>query len=155
MDNKQLDNHMRTVMEGVESSIEGYNPPFAALLLDENGKIINKSYNTVCEDRNHLMHAEVKLLLDTKNRLGIENFSKFTLICNAASCPMCTSAALKCQIKRFVFGAPSPKKQNPNVSMEEILESSSFEISVTSGVLESECQDQIDRGLKTAKKWWE
>ena len=151
---EQLESLMQNALKEVEKSIEGNNPPFAALLINNVGEVVNLAHNTVATDRNHLFHAEIKLLLDSRERLGIENFSDYAVVCNAASCAMCTTAMLKCQIKNYYFGASSPEVQNPNVSMEQVIEQTSAEVQSIGCILQDECQEQIDRGLSRVVRWW-
>ena len=59
---KEKETLMRTVMLEVEKAIEEGNSPFGAILINENGNIIEKAHNTAKSMCNPVLHAEINLI---------------------------------------------------------------------------------------------
>ncbi len=49
-------------MQEVDEAIKEGNSPFGAILIDENGNIIEKAHNTAKSMRNPILHAEINLI---------------------------------------------------------------------------------------------
>lgn len=56
---EKKENLMRIVMDEVEEAIKEGNSPFGAILIDENGNIIEKAHNTAKSMCNPVLHAEI------------------------------------------------------------------------------------------------
>ena len=54
---EKKENLMRIVMHEVEEAIKEGNSPFGAILIDENGNIIEKAHNTAKSMCNPVLHA--------------------------------------------------------------------------------------------------
>ncbi len=110
------------------------NPAVGAVIV-RNGRVIAKGYH----HKASLPHAEVEAL----NRLGGKALANDTLYVTLEPCnhhgktPPCTEAILKSGLRRVVIGMKDP---NPNVSGggSDFLRANG--VSVTTGVLEKECQ---------------
>ena len=59
---EKKENLMRIVMLEVEEAIKEGNSPFGAILIDENGNIIEKAHNTAKSMCNPVLHAEIRAL---------------------------------------------------------------------------------------------
>lgn len=139
---------MRIVMEEVEDAIKEGNSPFAAILIDENGNIIEKAHNTAKSMCNPVLHAEINLITKACEKLNTRDLSKYYIMSNAWSCSMCMSACIKAKIKNFIYGAPSESDMNPNVTIFDIKEKASTELNIEVGILEDECKLQIENARK-------
>ena len=64
---EKKENLMRIVIKEVEESIKERNSPFGAILIDENGNIIEKAHNTAKSMCNPVLHAEINLILIVKD----------------------------------------------------------------------------------------
>lgn len=134
---------MKIVMEEVDLAVNEGNSPFAAILVDKDGKIIEKAHNTVKSMCNPVLHAEINLITKACKKLNTMDLSEYCLISNAWSCSMCMSASIKSKIYNFVFGAPSESNMNPNVTIYDIEEKTSNKLNIITGVFEEECKSQI------------
>lgn len=148
IDEQLKENLMRIVLDEVELAIKEGNSPFAAILVDDNGNIIGKAHNTAKSNCNPVLHAEINLISEVCQKLHTRDLSKYTLVSNAWSCSMCMSASIKAKIKKFIFGAPSENDMNPNITIFDIKEKTSGELNITTGILEKECQKQIEEARK-------
>ncbi len=127
-----------------ETASQG-NLPFAALLIDANGTVVLSAKNTVNSTNNAAAHAEINILFEAGKKLATNDLSSYSIVSNAASCPMCTSAAVKAKIKEFYYGAPNEETMVPNISMNQIIEATPFEIKVHGGILGRAAKEQIHR----------
>lgn len=139
---------MRIVMQEVDEAIKEGNSPFAALLIDENGNIVEKAHNTAKSKCNPVLHAEINLISQACNSLKTRDLSKYCIISNAWSCSMCMSACIKAKIQNYIYGAPSEADMNPNVTIFDIKEKATTELNIETGILEKECQLQIEKARK-------
>ena len=142
------ENLMRIVMKEVDVAIKEGNSPFAAILIDKQGNIIEKAHNTAKSMCNPVLHAEINLISKSCKKLDTRDLSKYCIMSNAWSCSMCMSACIKAKIKNFIYGAPSESNMNPNVTIIDIKEKSFTEINIETGILKEECQLQIENARK-------
>ena len=139
---------MRLVMQEVDEAIKEGNSPFGAILIDENGNIIEKAHNTAKSMGNPVLHAEINLISKACKKLHTMDLSDYCIMSNAWSCSMCMSACIKAKIQNYIYGAPSEKTMNPNVTIFDIKDKSKIELNIEIGILENECRLQIDNARK-------
>lgn len=139
---------MRIVMQEVENAINEGNSPFGAILIDENGNIIEKAHNTAKSMCNPVLHAEINLITEACKKLNTRDLSKYYIMSNAWSCSMCMSACIKAKIQNYIYGAPSELDMNPNITIFDIKEKAKNELNIETGVLQDECQLQIENARK-------
>ena len=145
---EKKENLMRTVMHEVEEAIKEGNSPFGAILIDENGNIIEKAHNTAKSMCNPVLHAEINLITKACKKLDTRDLSKYYIMSNAWSCSMCMSACIKAKIQNYIYGAPSEETMNPNVTIFDIKDKSKTELNIEIGILENECRLQINNARK-------
>lgn len=83
--------------------------PVAALVVDEEGRVIGRGANNRTNHGDPLGHAEVLALRQAADHLGRWNLSGCTLIVTLEPCPMCTGACIQARVGTIVFGAYDPK----------------------------------------------
>ena len=135
---------MRIVIHEAEEAIKEGNSPFGAILIDENGNIIEKAHNTAKSMCNPVLHAEINLITKACKKLNTRDLSKYCIMSNAWSCSMCMSACIKAKIQNFIYGAPSELDMNPNITIFDIKEKTNNKLNIEIGVLQDECQLQIE-----------
>lgn len=141
---KKQEELMKIVIDEVDIAVKEGNSPFAAILIDEDGNIIEKAHNTAKSMCNPTLHAEINLISKACEKLKTRDLSKYALMSNAWSCSMCMSASIKAKIQNFFFGAPSEDDMNPNVTIFDIKEKTKGNLNITTGILEEECKLQIE-----------
>ena len=67
---------MRLVMQEVEEAIKEGNSPFGAILIDENGNVIEKAHNTAKSMMNPVLHAEINLITKACKKLNTMDLSE-------------------------------------------------------------------------------
>ncbi len=78
--------------------------PFGAAIIDQNGKIISVSSNSVLKDHDPTAHAEMNAIRQAGELLGTHDLTGCTLITTAYPCPMCLSAIIWANIKHVIYG---------------------------------------------------
>ena len=145
---EKKENLMRIVMQEVEKAIKEGNSPFGAILIDENGNIIEKAHNTAKSMCNPVLHAEINLITKACKKRNTRDLSRYYIMSNAWSCSMCMSACIKAKIQNFIYGAPSESNMNPNITIFDIKEKATNKLNVEIGILQDECQLQIENARK-------
>lgn len=145
---EKKENLMRVVMLEVEEAIKEGNSPFGAILIDENGNIIEKAHNTAKSMCNPVLHAEINLITKACKKLNTRDLSKYCIMSNAWSCSMCMSACIKAKIRNYIYGAPSESDMNPNITIFDIKEKVDGQLNIETGILQTECQLQIENARK-------
>lgn len=146
--NEKKEQLMRIVMQEVEEAIKEGNSPFGAILIDENGNIVEKAHNTAKSMCNPVLHAEINLITKACEKLKTRDLSKYYIMSNAWSCSMCMSACIKAKIQNYIYGAPSEADMNPNITIFDIQEKSNTALNIETGVLQEDCQLQIEEARK-------
>ena len=85
--------------------------PFLAAVIDENGKIISKTSNTVITEGCSNNHAEMNAIKMAQKKLGTYDLSKYNLSLYITSepCMMCIGGIMWSGIKAVFYGVPSKK----------------------------------------------
>lgn len=84
-------------------AMEAGNHPFAALLADQEGRVLLSQGNRFSEGGS-VMHAETLLVFEAVKRYSAEFLSTCTLYTSVEPCAMCTGALYWSGITRLVFG---------------------------------------------------
>ena len=85
--------------------------PFLAAVIDENGKIISKTANSVVSEGGSNNHAEMNAIKMAQKELGTYDLSKYNLSLYVTSepCMMCIGGIMWSGIKAIYYGVPSQK----------------------------------------------
>lgn len=145
---EQKEELMKVVMEEVDQAIKEGNSPFGAILIDEQGNIIERAHNTAKSMCNPVLHAEINLISNACKKLNTRDLSRYYIMSNAWSCSMCMSACIKAKIQNFIYGAPSESDMNPNITIFDIKEKTTTKLDIETGILKDECQLQIENARK-------
>ena len=140
---KQMQSLMMLAMSEAQIAADEGNFPFGAVAVDHPGKVISRAHNTQNTMHDPTAHAEMNLIRTLAKILKIDGWGKLTLICNAESCSMCFSAAIKAGLRHFIFGAACEAHMDPFQPPAEIARFSTTELDIVNGVMAVECTQQI------------
>lgn len=82
--------------------------PFAALVLDAQGRLLTAGVNRVVDQANSVLHAEMVALMLAQQKLGTHDLRRagpLTLVTSCAPCAMCLGAIPWAGVARVVCGA--------------------------------------------------
>ena len=141
---------IRISVEEAASAIERGDEPFGGAICDKDGNIIVRGGNRENTEQNPTSHAEMVLIREACRKLATKDLSGYISVCNAASCPMCTSALILAGIREFYYGTHMEPFCNPYIRMKDVLASSAGETILVDGILEEECAAVVREGRRRA-----
>jgi tRNA(adenine34) deaminase len=132
--------------------------PIGALLVS--GDLVLEAKNEKEAQRDATAHAEMLLLREAAQRLGIWRLADATLYVTKEPCVMCAGAMIAARIKRLVYAARDPKGGADGGAF-DLLRSprTNHRVEVTAGVLEAEASAQLQdffrnkRQPKASERW--
>ena len=125
--------------------------PIGAVLVS--GDLVLEAKNEKESRPDATAHAEMILLREAAERLGVWRLSEATLYVTKEPCVMCAGAMIAARIKRVVYGARDPKG-GADGSAFDILRSpkTNHRLEVTGGVLEDEAAAQLQRYFRQKRQ---
>ena len=96
---------MREALALADSAAFVGDVPVGAVVIDQQGAVIGKGFNTREVSKNPLGHAEVNALNDAAKNLGSWRLDDCTLVVTLEPCTMCAGAIVQSRVGRVVFGA--------------------------------------------------
>ena len=108
-------------------------------MTDKDGNVIVKAHNTQRSSNDPTAHAEINLLRKAGKKLNTMFFDDLYLFCNAESCSMCMSAAVKRKIRNCYFGAPCEKSMDPYITPFDIAKKSKIKLKIKTGISKKDC----------------
>jgi guanine deaminase len=94
----------KAIAQAKKTMNENIGGPFGAAIIDQNGKIIAVTSNSVLKDHDPTAHAEMNAIRQAGEKLGTHDLTGCTLVATAYPCPMCLAATIWANIKRVVYG---------------------------------------------------
>ena len=86
--------------------------PIAALIIDENGKIISKAYNTRNIKQQTINHAEILAITKANKKLKSWRLNKCTLYVTIEPCDMCKSVIKESRVQNVYYLLPRLPEKN-------------------------------------------
>lgn len=143
MHDRPAEDLIRLAMEEAVFAIAEGNPPFGAILVDADGRIVAQAHNTQVSGSDPTAHAEINALRAGGAVRGSPDLTGWCLVVNAEPCSMCASAIVKARIAELVFGAAHEPHLDPYLPVHEVLARAAWPPVITGGVLAEECAAQI------------
>ena len=135
--------YMRMALDEAAAAAEEGEVPIGAVVVCD-GKVVARAHNRRETDADPSAHAEFRALVDAARKLGRWRLTGCTVYVTLEPCLMCAGLMVNARIDRCVYGAPDPKGGALgtlyDVSCDPRL---NHEFSVTPGVLEQECADEL------------
>ena len=143
---------MEVALKQAKKALEKDEVPIGAIVVDNEGNIVAKTYNTVHTKKCQTEHAEVKAIKKACKKLGDWRLDGYTLYVTLEPCAMCMGLMRLCRVSRLVYGADSPlfgyrldKDIDLNVYKKDT-------IKIKKGVLEKESVDILRCFFKDKRK---
>ena len=96
---------MREALALAQLAAEAGDVPVGAIVLDADGGVIGKGFNTREVDHDPMSHAEVVAMRQAAANLGSWRLDDCTLVVTLEPCTMCAGTAVQARIGEIVFGA--------------------------------------------------
>lgn len=139
---------IRLCQEETEQAIAEGNPPFGALLVDPDRRVVVRAHNTQLSDNDPIAHAEINVLRAAGSLMRRGAFDGFVVVANAEPCSMCMSACIKVRIKSVYYGALHEAHLDPLLSAQEVVDRARHRVELHGGILSDECASQVARGRR-------
>ena len=128
-----------------KKSLKKSEVPIAALIIDENGKIISKAYNTRNIKQQTINHAEILAITKANKKLKSWRLNKCTLYVTIEPCDMCKSVIKESRIQNVYYLLPRlPEKNQYNKTIFNKLKDTSEK--------EDKYQEMINKFWKNKRK---
>ena len=79
--------------------------PVGAIVLNSNGDVVGRGFNTREVDNDPMTHAEIVAMREAATANNSWRLDDHTLVVTLEPCTMCAGAAVQARIGRIVFGA--------------------------------------------------
>lgn len=103
MTEEHLINAGDKVIDLAISNVKADGPPFAAVILDQNGEMIGKGVNQVFTHLDCTAHAEIQAIREASRNVQNVSLNGTTLIASGEPCALCYMAIRMAAIKRVVI----------------------------------------------------
>lgn len=128
-------------------------PIGAVLVHAESGEIVARASNATIENADPTSHAEILVIRELCQELGVQRIPDYDLYVTLEPCPMCAAAISFARIRKLVFGASDPKSggvlQGPNLYTHPQLH---HKPEIISGTLAEECGQILKDYFQTKRK---
>ena len=143
--------YIRRAMELADDAAACGDVPIGAVLVS--GDLVLEAKNEKESRPDATAHAEMILLRETAERLGVWRLSDATIYVTKEPCVMCAGAMIAARIKRVVYGAPDPKGGADGGAF-DILRNpkTNHRLEVTAGILEEEAAEQLQRFFRQKRQ---
>ncbi|MFN2189286.1 MAG: tRNA adenosine(34) deaminase TadA [Candidatus Promineifilaceae bacterium] len=135
----------------LQAQIEGEVPVGAVAVRGD--VVVGQGYNRKESSRDPTAHAEIIALRQAAELLGNWRLTDVTLYCTLEPCPMCAGAMIQARLSRLVYGARDVRF-GADGSVVDILGGDLFnhQVNITSGVLESESADLLQKFFRDLRQ---
>ncbi|HET9028954.1 MAG TPA: tRNA adenosine(34) deaminase TadA [Candidatus Aquilonibacter sp.] len=142
---------LRRAMELADAAAAAGDVPIGAVLIS--GDLVLEAKNEKELRPDATAHAEMILLREAAQRLGVWRLSDATIYVTKEPCVMCAGAMIAARIKRVVYGARDPKGGADGGAF-DILRNpqTNHRLEVTAGVLEEEAAAQLQRFFRQKRQ---
>jgi tRNA(adenine34) deaminase len=141
LDHQEL---MQQALELARKALATGDVPVGAIVVNQDGVVIGTGYNEREANNDPTAHAEIVAIRNAAARLQKPRLDGHTLIVTLEPCAMCAGAIAQSRISDLVFGAWD-EKAGAVGSVWDVLRDprSIFKVNVTSGVLATDCADEL------------
>ena len=143
---------MKLAIEEARAAAGEGEVPVGAVVI-YNGEVIARDHNRIVQREDPTAHAEMLVLRQATQKLGVRWLADCTLYATLEPCAMCAGAMVLARLPRLVFGAYDPKTGACG-SLRNIVEDErlNHRLVVRRGVLEGECGQVLRAFFQTLRK---
>ena len=105
MPSQEFNEAMQLALERAAKASQLGDVPVGAIVLNSNGDVVGRGFNTREVDNDPMNHAEIVALREAALASGSWRLDDHTLVVTLEPCTMCAGAAVQARIGRIVFGA--------------------------------------------------
>jgi tRNA(adenine34) deaminase len=144
---------MKLAFEEAENAYKLDEVPVGAVIVDQDGTILSRTYNLKEKNSNPCGHAEILAIQFACQKLNDWRLNQCTLYVTLEPCPMCLAALVQARISRVVFGAYDTKggslSLNYKINQDSRL---NHNFPIVGGVYHFECSKMLSDYFKAKRK---
>lgn len=106
------ENILKKLQKEIKKAYKLNEIPVAALIVNENNKIISSSHNNRQTRHNVMGHAEINAIIKAEKKLKDWRLDDCTMYVTLEPCEMCKIIIKQARIKKVVYMLPTTKKTN-------------------------------------------
>ena len=103
--NLEFNETMQLALDLAAKASQQGDVPVGAIVLNSNGDVVGRGFNTREVDNDPMNHAEIVAMREAANANSSWRLDDHTLVVTLEPCTMCAGAAVQARIGRIVFGA--------------------------------------------------
>ena len=103
--NLEFNEPMQLALDLAAKASQQGDVPVGAIVLNSNGDVVGRGFNTREVDNDPMNHAEIVAMREAANANSSWRLDDHTLVVTLEPCTMCAGAAVQARIGRIVFGA--------------------------------------------------
>ena len=103
--NLEFNETMQLALDLAAKASQQGDVPVGAIVLNSNGDVVGRGFNTREIDNDPMNHAEIVAMREAANANSSWRLDDHTLVVTLEPCTMCAGAAVQARIGRIVFGA--------------------------------------------------
>ena len=143
---------MRIALEEAALALKAGEVPVGALVI-EDGEIVGRGHNRTILDHDPSAHAEIVALREAAARLRNHRLTGCEMFVTIEPCAMCAGALVHARVARLVYGASDPKAGAVSSVLQVVNHPGlNHKMEVTSGVLERECSEILQKFFREKRK---
>ena len=105
MPSQEFDETMQLALDLAAKASQQGDVPVGAIVLNSNGDVVGRGFNTREVDNDPMNHAEIVAMREAATANNSWRLDDHTLVVTLEPCTMCAGAAVQARIGRIVFGA--------------------------------------------------
>ena len=127
--------------------------PVGAVVVSGRGEILSKAHNETIQRNDPSSHAEIIALREAAEVLKNYRLNKTRIYVTIEPCIMCAGALIHARVEEVIFGV-SDQKGGGLITLYQLGNDPrlNHQLKVTSGVLQAECEEIIQRFFKEKRK---
>jgi tRNA(adenine34) deaminase len=145
--------YMQIALTEAKKAYEIDEVPVGAVVISSGGEVLSKSHNETMSRNDPSAHAEILALREAAKNLKNYRLNKTRIYVTIEPCIMCVGALIHARVEEVIFGVSDPKGGGL-VTLYQLGNDPrlNHRLKVTSGILENECGDIIQRFFKEKRK---
>ena len=105
MPSQEFNETMQLALDLAAKASQQGDVPVGAIVLNSNGDVVGRGFNTREVDNDPINHAEIVAMREAASANNSWRLDDHTLVVTLEPCTMCAGAAVQARIGRIVFGA--------------------------------------------------
>ena len=103
---------MSKALDEAEKAYSSYEVPVGAIVVDKDGVIIGRGYNSKENKNDPIGHGEIMALRESGRKIKNWRLNGCRIYVTLEPCPMCLAAMINARIEMLVFGAYDHKGEH-------------------------------------------